>query len=67
MNFAMKGIKTTITATIFAVFFFVLVGMMALDVITFDEFKNTITLSTPVAVMIIGWLTKDYDKTHTDD
>ena len=59
MNFAMKKINRTVVATIFAIFFLGMVISMMLDIITFDEFKSTIAVATPVVVMIIGWLTAD--------
>ena len=59
MNFAMKKINRTVVATIFAIFFLGMVVSMMLDIITFDEFKSTIAVATPVVVMIIGWLTAD--------
>jgi hypothetical protein len=60
------GIKTTITATIYALVVLGLVVAMMLDKITFQEFKDTISVTTPIAVMFVGWFAKDQNKTHSN-
>jgi len=61
----MKGLKTTIVSTIFALTIIGMILAMVLDLVTFDEFKETVTVLTPVAIIIIGWFAKDASKSHT--
>lgn len=61
----MKGIKTTVTAFIFLFELLSLIVAMIMKVITFDELKNILAVSTPVFVLAIGWFSKDANKSHT--
>ena len=61
----MMGIKTTIVATIYAIITIAMILAMVFDLVTFQEFKDTISVTTPVAVMFVGWFAKDQNKSHT--
>ena len=61
----MKGFKTTIVSTIFAAIIIGLILSMVLDLVTFEEFKETVSVITPVAIIIIGWFAKDANQSHT--
>lgn len=61
----MKGIKTTITAFVFLAEILALAMALVLDKITIEELKTIVTVSTPIYVLLIGWFSKDSDKSHT--
>lgn len=60
-----KGVKTSIVAIAQGIIIFGCLGAMIMDKMEFDEVKNVIAVTTPVAVMMIGWFSKDSNQSHT--
>lgn len=61
----MKGFKTTIAAFVYLAILIGLIIVFVLDQITMDELKTLLAATTPVFVVIIGFLAKDANKSHT--
>ena len=61
----MKGIKTTIVASLFAIILFGLIIAFVMKKITMDEMKDIVAVTTPIAILVIGWFAKDANATHS--
>jgi hypothetical protein len=60
-----KGIRTSIVAIVYGLVIVALIGAMILKELTFEEVKNTIAVTSPVAILMIGWFAKDSNQSHT--
>ena len=60
-----KGPKTTAVAAILGIILITMIVLFVLDVITMEELKDTLSVTSPIAILVIGWFAKDKDKTHT--
>jgi len=60
-----KGRKTTTVAIITLLLIIVLFVALFMKIVTLPEVKDAITAIVAAAVIVIGFLTKDQDQTHT--
>ena len=59
------GIKTTVASAVFVLMVCGLLGAWVLGKVSIEELKTAMVFLTPFFVMIIGFLAKDQNKSHT--
>lgn len=62
-----KGLKTTVIAYISLALIVALFVALFIEKINATELKDGITGIVAAAVVVIGFLSKDYDKSHTNE
>lgn len=60
-----KGIKTSIVAIVYGIIIVGMVIAMILGKTDMAVLEKTIAVTTPVAVLMIGWFSKDSTSSHT--